>query len=180
MKLFAALAVILAASSALANPYAGQETRAIKALSTEEVRAYVEGAGTGFARAAELNRHPGPMHALELAAPLDLTPVQRETLSQLMARHKTDARGLGAAVVRLEKELDAMFAAGNPARALVEMKVAEIGAAQARYRASHLTTHLETARLLSAEQIARYDQLRGYTGAGSGDGRRDGRGGHAH
>ncbi len=166
--------------------YAGQQQRAIKALSSDEVRAYLDGAGAGFARAAELNRHPGPMHALELAAPLQLTPAQRDALTQLMARHKTEARAFGADVVRLEQELDTLFAAGNPAREAVEAKAAQIGAAQARFRASHLTTHIDTTRLLTADQIARYDHLRGYAGATSGGGshdghgKSDGHGGHAH
>jgi hypothetical protein len=51
-----------------AQPYAGQQSRAIKALSQDEVRQYLEGAGLGYAKAAELNRYPGPMHVLELQA----------------------------------------------------------------------------------------------------------------
>ena len=34
----------------------------IKALSSEEVEQYLSGAGMGYAKAAELNRHPGPIH----------------------------------------------------------------------------------------------------------------------
>jgi hypothetical protein len=36
------------------------------------------------------------------------------------------------------------------------------GAAAAEYRLSHLETHRRTRALLSAEQVARYDELRGY------------------
>ena len=117
------------------------------------------------------------MHALELGAQLDLTPAQKETLAQLMARHKVEARALGAEVVRLEAELDALFASGKPVRESVEAKAAEAGLAQARYRASHLVTHIETARLMTAEQIAHYGRLRGYTGAAMDGGHRSG---HAH
>ena len=70
-------------------------------------------------------------------------------------------------------EIRALLASGKPLRETVEAKAAGIGLAQARYRASHLTTHIETARAMTAEQIARYDRLRGYTGGG-------GHGGHAH
>ena len=165
-------AFFAAAVQAADAPYAGQQTRAIKALGADEVKALLAGAGMGYAKAAELNRHPGPMHALELAVQLDLTPAQQETLAQLMARHKVEARALGAEVVRLECELDALFASGKPLRETVEAKAAGIGLAQARYRASDLTTHIETARAMTAEQIARYDRLRGYAGGGHG--------GHAH
>lgn len=170
----ALLVGVTAMAQAADAPYAGQQTRAIKALSADETRALMAGAGQGYARAAELNRHPGPMHALELADRLELTPEQKETLTALMARHKAEARALGAEVVRLEAELDAMFAGGKPERTAVEAKAAEIGLAQARFRAAHLTTHIETARLLSPQQIARYDHLRGYAEGGGH------RGGHAH
>ncbi len=175
MKYLTSLILLSAATAAQANPqtYAGQQQRQIKSLSVEETKALREGAGLGFARAAELNHFPGPMHVLELAAPLDLTPSQRLDIAQLMARHKTEARALGAEVVRLEAELDALFAGGKPAIDTVEAKTAEIGLAQARYRASHLTTHIATARLLTGEQIARYDRLRGYAGSTAPDGASD-------
>ena len=48
-------------------PYAGQQARTVKALSEDEVKGFLEGAGMGFAKAAELNRYPGPMHVLENA-----------------------------------------------------------------------------------------------------------------
>lgn len=48
------------------QPYAGQETREIKALSPDEVAAHLEGRGMGFAKAAELNHYPGPKHVLDL------------------------------------------------------------------------------------------------------------------
>jgi Spy/CpxP family protein refolding chaperone len=137
--------------------------RAIKALSAEEAQAYLDGAGSGFARAAELNGHPGPMHALELADALALTESQRAQLQTLMREHRAEARRLGADVVRLERELDALFAQRQATRDGVERKTAEVGLAQARYRASHLTTHVATAALLTPEQIAHYNQLRGYT-----------------
>jgi hypothetical protein len=44
------------------SPYAGEQGRAIKALSQKEVSDLLDGAGMGYAKAAELNRYPGPMH----------------------------------------------------------------------------------------------------------------------
>lgn len=42
----------------------------LQALTPEEVEQYRAGAGMGYAKAAELNHFPGPMHVLELAGPL--------------------------------------------------------------------------------------------------------------
>lgn len=160
-QIIAALAALFPILSA-AQPYAGQQQRAIKALADDEVSALMAGAGMGYAKAAELNSHPGPMHALELADRLALTPEQRVALTDLMSRHKAEARTLGSELVRLETELDSMFAQRAASAPAVEHKTAEIGTVQARLRASHLVTHVATAALLTPRQIARYDELRGY------------------
>jgi Spy/CpxP family protein refolding chaperone len=146
-----------------AAPYAGQQSREIKALSEDEMAGYLAGAGMGFAKAAELNGYPGPMHSLEHAAALGLSAGQRAGLEALMQRHKEEARRLGAQVVRLERELDALFAAHSATPATIDAKLAEIAATQARVRGSHLKTHLAATALLTPEQVARYNELRGYS-----------------
>lgn len=170
LALIAALAAVPAlalAQHAAPSPYAGEERRAIKALSEKEVRDLLDGAGMGLAKAAELNRYPGPMHVLEHARELGLTPAQREALAELMRRHKAEARELGAEVVARERELDALFAGGRADPASVDALTGRLAAAQARLRASHLKTHVATRELLSAEQVDRYVKVRGYDGAGA-------------
>ena len=71
----------------------------IKALSSDDVEQYLSGAGMGYAKAAELNRHPGPMHVLELADQLKLTAEQRTATAKLMEAHKAEARKIGARLV---------------------------------------------------------------------------------
>jgi hypothetical protein len=64
--LYLAVAAAAAASPSV-SPYAGQAGREIKALSREEVEGLLAGQGMGYAKAAELNRYPGPAHVLEQA-----------------------------------------------------------------------------------------------------------------
>jgi hypothetical protein len=142
--------------------YAGQQSRDIKALSEDEVQAYLSGAGMGFAKAAELNRYPGPMRALELGEPLGLSAAQRSALEALLKRHKDEVRGLGAEVVRLERELDRLFAERVATADSVDGRLAAIASAHARVRASHLKTHIEATALLTPVQVERYAKLRGY------------------
>src|SRR2546429_5560010 len=71
------------AASQTPSPYAGQEQRAIKALSEQEIGDLKEGRGIGLAKAAELNSYPGPLHVLELAVQLGLTDEQRERTQTL-------------------------------------------------------------------------------------------------
>jgi Spy/CpxP family protein refolding chaperone len=144
------------------SPYAGEERRAIKALSLSEIRQLEAGAGMGFAKAAELNSYPGPMHVLELASALRLSAEQEKAVKDLMDSHKAEVRLLGREVVRLERELDSLFATRAATKPAVEAKAQEIALAAAKVRASHLTTHIATAALLTPAQVERYDELRGY------------------
>jgi hypothetical protein len=156
--------LLLSTCAALAQqPYAGEHARGIKALSAEEVHQYLSGAGMGFAKAAELNHFPGPMHVLELADRLALNASQLSQTKQLMDAHKIEARGLGADVVRAEQALDALFANRQVPQASLAEAVRHAALAQAAYRLAHLETHRRMRAVLTDEQVARYDTLRGYT-----------------
>ncbi|HYC36004.1 MAG TPA: periplasmic heavy metal sensor [Usitatibacter sp.] len=146
------------------SPYAGQQSRDIKALSEDEVKGLLAGAGLGYARPAELNRYPGPMHALEHAEALQLTSAQRERMQALMKSHKAEARELGARLVALERELDQLFANRKATAESVDRVLLQIGEATARVRGSHLKTHLEATAILTPAQVDRYVELRGYGG----------------
>lgn len=157
--------LLLIATLALAqhhSGYSGHQAREIKALSPEEVKQYREGAGMGFALPAELNSYPGPMHALELADQLKLTPAQRDALKKLMDRHKAEARAIGARLVESERQLDALFRSNAVDEQTLRARVEAAGALRSEYRLAHLDTHRRTRELLTPGQVERYDQLRGY------------------
>jgi hypothetical protein len=164
----AALLCAGAAAWAQTSPYAGQEQRAIKALSEQEVSALLAGQGAGFAKAAELNGYPGPMHVLELADRLSLSAEQRSATQRLMSEHKERARSLGAGVVNAERELDNIFAQRTAAPDAVETATRRVALLQAELRAEHLKTHLAQTALLELEQVRLYGVLRGYAEGGAG------------
>nr|WP_297356096.1 periplasmic heavy metal sensor [uncultured Caldimonas sp.] len=145
-----------------AQPYAGQQQRQIKALSDDEITALLKGDGRGYAKPAELNGYPGPAHVLELADALSLDAQQRNATQQLMHEHKQRARELGAALVEAERHLDRAFAHQH----IDEQRLAELTSAaarlQAQLRAEHLATHLAQTRLLTPEQVRKYNEMRGY------------------
>jgi Spy/CpxP family protein refolding chaperone len=146
--------------------YAGQESRDLKALSPDEVKQYLSGAGMGYAKSAELNRFPGPMHALELADKLDLSPEQRQKTQALMAAHKAEARAIGAKLIAAEGALEALFRSGTVEQDQLQKAVQQAAALQGEYRLSHLETHRRMRALLTDEQVRRYDHLRGYAAPG--------------
>jgi Spy/CpxP family protein refolding chaperone len=145
-----------------ARPYAGLEGRAIKSLSAEQIADLLAGRGMGLALAAELNGYPGPMHVLEHAEALRLTPAQRATAEALRDRMAGEARILGARIVGLERELDALFAGGAADAGRLAALTAEIGALNGRLREVHLATHIGMREALDATQRAAYARLRGY------------------
>jgi Spy/CpxP family protein refolding chaperone len=156
-----------AGGAAKASPYAGEQTREIKSLSASEVSALQNGAGMAYAKAAELNGYPGPMHVLELARLLQLSTEQRSATEQLMMQHKAKARELGAQLVDAERALDSAFVSKQIDAQRITELTQRIGVLQATLRAEHLRTHLAQTALLKPEQIASYQSLRGYDKAGS-------------
>lgn len=134
----------------------------VKTLDPEQVTAYLEGRGMGLARAAEMNAYPGPLHVLELAEGLALTPAQRQAAETLRAEMLAEARPLGQRIVDAEQALDALFAAGAATAEAVERMTVTIGELQGRLRAAHLKAHLGMREVLTPEQVARYDALRGH------------------
>ena len=157
-----ALSLMAAPAQAQHQPYAGDASREVKALSADEIEQYLSGAGMAYAKAAELNHFPGPMHLLELANKLGLTSEQRAAVKRLMDVHKAEARYIGAKLVESERALDALFRSGRVGPEALATAVRAAAEAAGEYRLSHLETHRRTRLLLSAEQVARYDELRGY------------------
>lgn len=145
-----------------ASPYAGQGNRTIKALSDEDIAALREGEGMGMAKAAELNGYPGPAHVLALARQLSLTDEQSRQVQLVFDRMSAAARPLGDEVIDHERTLDQLFAAGRADHDRVTAETASIGELQGRLRSVHLAAHLEMRTMLTSEQIATYQRLRGY------------------
>jgi Spy/CpxP family protein refolding chaperone len=129
-------------------------------VSSEKSADYLSGAGMGYAKAAELNQFPGPMHVLELAGKLGLSEQQRAATRQLMDQHKRQARAIGAELVESERALEGLFRKGVVDEAALSRAVRETAALEGEYRLSHLETHRRMRALLTEEQVRRYDELR--------------------
>jgi Spy/CpxP family protein refolding chaperone len=149
------------------TPYAGQQTRQIKALSDDDIAALLKGDGMGFAKAAELNGYPGPKHVLDLADRLKLSADQRQQIEAIFEKMSAAAKPLGAELVERERVLDQLFQKGEITPDRLAVETAAIGDLQGRLRDVHLSAHLETRVLLHPEQITLYEQLRGYGGSGA-------------
>jgi Spy/CpxP family protein refolding chaperone len=165
LVVLAALVPFVAAAQTV-SPYTGQEQRAIKSLSPDEVKAYLAGEGMGLAKAGELNHYPGPKHILAMADHLGLTPAQRARIEAAEKAMSATAIPLGRAIVDAEADLDARFAAGTIDERALRAATAHIAELEGRLRAAHLLAHIQTRAVLEPDQITMYDSMRGYDANG--------------
>lgn len=142
--------------------YAGLQGRAIKALSEQQVQDLRAGKGMSLALPAELNGYPGPSHVLELADPLQLTPEQKSRTQALFVQMQDEARAAGEDVITAEAALDTLFKSKHATPQALRSATAEAAQAQGRLRETHLRYHLAMVEVLSPEQVAAYNRLRGY------------------
>jgi Spy/CpxP family protein refolding chaperone len=164
----AVVAITLLAQFAVAaqlNPYAGQQTREIKALSAEDVQGYLSGKGMGLAKAAELNGYPGPAHVLSLASELALKPKQEEQTRALFKQMEARSSTIGKQIVEEERVLNDLFASKTVTPELLSSAMTRIGRLQGLFRDAHLEAHITQAAILTPEQLTKYQELRGYGSA---------------
>jgi Spy/CpxP family protein refolding chaperone len=159
----ALLGIPLAGAAWGEAPYGGLEKRTLKALSEQQIADLRAGRGMSLALAAELNGYPGPTHVLENAQALELTPRQQDLTKSLLQAMKEEAIPLGLRLIEQEATLDDLFASKEITPSKLVSETEAIALTQARLRQTHLKYHLSMMKVLSPEQISRYQELRGYS-----------------
>lgn len=150
--------------------YAGQEHREIKSLSPDDIRELRRGAGWGFAKAAELNGVPGPLHLLELKDRIPLTAAQIGKVSAIYEDMRSRAIGQGERLIELERRLEGQFRTREISDRRLRTLLAEISEVRGDLRYTHLSAHIAVSKFLTEKQIARYNALRGYNGSSRDEG----------
>src|SRR5947208_7614031 len=134
----AALLLISATAANAQTPYAGMQTRSIKALSEQKVADLSAGRGMGLALAAELNGYPGPVHVLELVDKLNLSADQRASVQRLFDSMKAEALPLGAKLLEQEADLDKQFATHTVTPDSLKGSTAAVAATPGELSGKHL------------------------------------------
>lgn len=122
----------------------------------------LKGLGMGLASYAEENNYPGPKHVLDLKEQLALNRDQikkGETLTNLVS---VTAVAKGEEIVQAEEELNKMFQEGKINEKSLRAKLEQIGKLRADLRFIHLQAHLKMKQVLTADQIKKYNELRGH------------------
>ena len=157
------LSIFSAADHSHKSKYAGEEKREIKSLSETDIEELKYGKGWGLAKAAELNGMPGPAHLLEMKDEIDLSANQIRAIEDLYKKMKQEAIPLGIEFIELERELNKHFANRSITSELLGDLLERVAQVQKKLRYVHLSTHLKTPKILTPEQIALYNKLRGYS-----------------
>lgn len=145
------------------SKYAGEQKRALKSLSAEDIAELKRGGGWGLAKAAELNGVPGPAHLLEMKDEIPLDHAQVAAITKIFEQMKAQAIQQGERLIVLERELESHFQQGTITDAILRSSLDVITEARKELRYIHLATHLKTPDILSQDQIKKYNELRGYS-----------------
>lgn len=145
------------------TPYAGMQSRPVKALSDQQITDLRGGRGMGLALAAELNGYPGPSHVLELADQLGLSAAQRAKVQEMFAAMKEETTPIGNRLIEEERDLDRQFAGRTIGPESLKSATATIAKTQGELREAHLKYHLLTAAVLDESQLTKYAEVRGYS-----------------
>ncbi|NRA46360.1 MAG: hypothetical protein HRU09_15520 [Oligoflexales bacterium] len=145
--------------------YASQTSNTIKSLSDADLKGLEEGSGTpfgGMAKAAELNRFPGPKHVLDAKQELGLSSNQIKKIEAVYEQMHKQALSIGKKLINLEAKLDKQFASQSINAHQLQMYTKESANVYGLLRYTHLLAHLKTKAILTEDQIQKYQSIRGY------------------
>lgn len=157
-----ALLLLLVSSPGFATDYAGQQTRAIKSLSENDIDDLTQGRGWGLAKPAELNGLPGPIHLLELKDQLALDAQQQSAIEAIYAEMNQQARELGLRYIEQERALETLLITPGITNQSLSEALQRSAQTLADLRLVHLAAHLKTPDILDPSQLEQYNVLRGY------------------
>ncbi len=159
----ASLAMTMSVAAQSHSKYAGQEQRSIKSLSADDIAELKRGGGWGFAKIAELNGVPGPIHLLEMKDEVGLTADQVARIQTVYQTMRAKAQALGRKFIALERELDDRFRTGTIAKPSLQDLLARSARVRMQLRETHLSAHLRVLPIVSRGQVEKYNRLRGYS-----------------
>ena len=145
--------------------------RDIKSLSDKDIQSLQNGTGEAFggmAKLAELNSYPGPRHVLDMASDLQLTDRQRIEIELIYQNMHDRAKGIGAAIIAVEHDMDRAFANKTITQENLKLMLDKSADLYGQLRFVHLSAHLDTMQMLTIEQVQMYDKIRGYDSGSTG------------
>jgi hypothetical protein len=156
-------------SSFQPSPYSGEELRDVKSLSDSDIQSLLNGTGEAFggiAKLAELNGYPGPRHVLDITSDLKLTDNQKVEIEMIYESMSRKAKAIGAKIIAIERDMDKAFANKTITEQGLKLLINNSADLYGQIRFVHLSAHIDTVRVLTAEQVQMYNKIRGYDTSG--------------
>ena len=123
--------------------------------------ARAQGGARSLGQAGAAARQPARPRAGSLMLRLNLTPEQRRQLREIRAQGEPEARELTRRVRLARRALDeAIYSDADASESLVEQRARELAAAQAALVRLRAATELKVRRVLTAEQLQTFRELR--------------------
>jgi hypothetical protein len=116
-------------------------------------------AGEDLARVAEMNGYPLPDKVLKYRAELDLSPIQIKKITEASAYLRRRRLQIGGSVIDTEKKLDSLFKYNKVQDGSLIFYTNRYGLYQGELKNALLQACLSTQKLLSQQQIAKYQSL---------------------
>ncbi|HEY1025202.1 MAG TPA: hypothetical protein VGE26_08570 [Sphingobacteriaceae bacterium] len=135
---------------------------AVKSLTDQEYADFRAGKEMGFARVAKLNGYPSPLEVNQLGKELKLSTSQKAQLEKIIDAWRFKAKEMGGFIVAQEAKLNTLFASGKISDGAVIYYTNKIGLYWGEVRNAHLQAYLKTRSVLTAEQLRKYNRLKGY------------------
>lgn len=132
----------------------------VRSLTYQQYQAYLKGeAGEDLARAAEMNNYPMPDKVLKYRSELDLSPIQIKKITEASAYLKRRRLQIGGSVIDTEKKLDSLFKFNKVQDGNVIFYANRYGLYQGELKNAVLQACLSTQKLLSQQQLTKYQAL---------------------
>jgi len=97
------------------------------------------------------------------AGEFEVTDEQKAQIETLYKEMRAEAISLGEQIIELEIAVDDAFTNASIDEAFLEENVTKSARLYGQLRVVHLKYHLSMVDILSDEQVAQYNELRGYT-----------------
>ena len=132
----------------------------VRTLTDAQYTAWQNGTDlANHAYVAELNRYPQPDKVLKLKKELDLSPIQINKLNDVIKMLKLKKTEVGISVIRNERTLDSLFRTGRLDEGSIIFYGNRYGLYEGEYRTALLIACFNTRRLLSDQQLKKFEAL---------------------
>lgn len=157
---FSSIVMCSAAVNAQSRTDSTDTKSPVRTLTRQQYDAYLKGdAANEMAAVGEMNHYPMPDKVLKLSSQLNLTPIQIQKITEINTLMHRRRLQIGGSVISNEKMLDSLFKYKKVSDGNLIYYTNRHGLYQGELKNAILQACLATEKVLSAQQIAKFEAL---------------------